>query len=176
MEKIILTYLNKLKQNKIEIGLFYFMVTLIGCNQSVADKMLNTLDQECTFEEFCSFDLSIATGFEWDTVYIFREYFSDEEISRTTGIEWAGSEVGDGNQRLVFIKDNKIVYVEDFDSYTTNVQFRTMIWIAGSPANEPIKYSKKETVFTVVMKKSNSRKRGYFFDLYPLDGTLKPQK
>tara|TARA_Y100001935_G_C17269936_1_gene491351 strand:+ start:856 stop:1392 length:537 start_codon:yes stop_codon:yes gene_type:complete len=178
MEKsnsFIMFFFNEIRQGKINMIAFYLIVTLMTCNQSIADIMTDTLDQKCTLEELCEFDLSVVTDFEWDKVYIFREYFTEEDISKTIGINWTGSEVGNNNQRFVFIKDNKVVYVEDFDTFNTNVQFRRMNWVEGTPASEPIKYSRKEAVFIVVKKTSKGRKSGYFFDLYPVDGTLKPK-
>lgn len=161
MQKVILTFL-----------LFIPMF----CNQPVTDKMIVSLEESCSYGSFCSFNLTSVTDFKWDKVFIFDEYYTDDEISKTIGIEWNGAEVWSNYRRLLFIQGEKVVHVEDFYTRNKGIQFRRLNWVDGTPASKPIAYQKSEAEFTVVLRKSSIVKSGIFFDMYPADGTLKPPK
>ncbi|NET37570.1 MAG: hypothetical protein F6K19_37055 [Cyanothece sp. SIO1E1] len=145
-------------------------VFVFGCSTKVSDKILSTLEK-CDPSN-CIFNMEEVTDFEWDRMYIFGEYSDQEYITRVIGMEWSGSMVSDGNKRFVFIDKDTVVYVEDYSPNQVNIQFRPLDWMGDEIAN----YNRNEAIFTVVKREVKPNSSSYFYDLYPLEGTLQPDE
>ena len=87
-------------------------------------------------------DLSTATDFDWDKVYIFKPYTSKKEISEKLRQNWNKRSSISNNDRvvlLVFMKNNKIVKNVDFPK--NKIDFSVYYNENG--------YTRKESVFKI---------------------------
>jgi len=71
--------------------------------------------------------LSSFTTFEWDTLYSFAPYTSNETIYQVVGYQWdkINSTVSEGMNQIVFLKDGKVVcYIDGYpDKYKVFFEF-----------------------------------------------------
>ena len=72
-------------------------------------------------------DLSSFTTFEWDTLYSFAPYTSNETVYQVVGYQWdkINSTVSEGMNQIVFLKDGKVVcYIDGYpDKYKVFFEF-----------------------------------------------------
>ena len=151
-------------------ALLIAIILLQGCGQKISNQILTTLEN-CDLES-CTFEMAKLTDFQWSQVYVFDEYSDPEYISSIIGIEWSGEIVPDGNKRLFFVEDGEVIYFEDYSPNRVNIQFRPMDWMN----DEVAKYTKSQAVFIVILKETKPNTGIFFYDLYPLNGTLKPNE
>ena len=72
-------------------------------------------------------DLSGFTAFEWDTLYSFAPYTSNEVVYQVVGYQWdkIDSTVSEGMNQIVFLKEGKVVcYIDGYpDKYKVFFEF-----------------------------------------------------
>lgn len=75
-------------------------------------------------------DMRALTDFEWDRVYTFEAYTSDDEVSETLGFPWGSGQTfrmpNDGFLLLIFAKEQQVtgwVVLNDYESPGPYVQF-----------------------------------------------------
>lgn len=98
--------------------------------QEANAKQLKEAIQNC---ETGDVRLSVLTTFEWDEVYTFVPYASEDTMLATLGIQWNGlhETVNEGMNQAVFIKNGEVVcyvygygkkcgYTLDFGNFTGN--------------------------------------------------------
>lgn len=132
---------------------------LSGCNEKHTGKMELKIEKyiksNCNTLDSCKVDLSKVTSFQWDILYIFKETASLEEIQKIMGIEYPYYQ--DVARRLVFIKNNQIVYHEDIFPNVENIEEGQIIFNIPDSINF-IKFTKKQ--FNV--KKEISGEESYY--------------
>ena len=157
------------------ISYLIFVILIWGCNSPVKDRIIDYIEQNCkNFDKVddCIFSLEDVTGFEWDKVYVFRGPYYQEDISKIIGFECNCGMVSDDYRRLLFIKDKKIVHIDDFYYFSDKeIQFRELDWENEQFPN----YTPSTAKFYVLKRYKDSDKQDYFYDLYPIGGTLQPE-
>ncbi|WP_461302224.1 hypothetical protein [Aureisphaera sp.] len=70
-------------------------------------------------------DLKEVYDFEWDILYIFKEYEHPDTISEIIGFDCHCEQVGDSEEMYLFVKDNLVVEIDtgecDGYSLSTNI-------------------------------------------------------
>jgi signal peptidase I len=127
---------------------FYLTILLLlfySCQSGIDDKIKNYIDAYCVFDNCggwlvdknihssyidtcgtCYIDLKKVLNIDYDKVYMFGEMTTAEDIERTIGVPYDNNTfLSDSKYRIIFIKNNKIVYDDDF--YQKNVHFNTIL-------------------------------------------------
>lgn len=89
---------------------FVLLFLLFSCNETSKSKISQKINKEYTGEN-CEIDMSVIVSEDWDYFYIFKTNTSLEEINNILGFDYPYFE--DIATRIVFIKNNSIVYHED---------------------------------------------------------------
>jgi hypothetical protein len=66
----------------------------------------------CKNSNICTINIRETTSFNWDKMYVFKTTASLEIINKTLGFNYPYFE--DVAERIVFVKDNKIIYHDDY--------------------------------------------------------------
>ena len=110
-----------MKWNNINrITIYMFSVFLFfGCTNSTNKKITRYLrDFECM--DTCRVDLRQVLNVDYDKMYLFGESILDDDISSIIGQKYRYSPffknyiIPDSKYRIILLKDNKIVYEDDF--------------------------------------------------------------
>ncbi|HRK55096.1 MAG TPA: hypothetical protein PK185_14350 [Cyclobacteriaceae bacterium] len=137
---------------------------LISCTKSFDEKIADKIEEQCfdkSLSERCEIALGEITEFEWDTLYVFNGLMTVDEINQALGFDCRCDHISDNYQRLMFVRNNQVVYHSEYYSVDGKVQFHPI------EMNSEPKFSKKESEFFVV-RKPNTLTSGYFYDLYPI--------
>lgn len=164
----------------LRVSRFHFALCGIfiwGCQPSVKELLIEKIESECrNFDQVSSCTISIKdfTDFAWEKMYVFSGPAEPENMSKALGFSCNCSFLPDDCMRLVFINDQNVVHVEDYsvDSYK-RLQFRALDWL-----NDKIPvYTPSSARFYVLRRPNelNQRAGGYLYDLFPLEGSLKPR-
>ena len=111
--------------NKLKIIIYIIFVFLVfGCTNSTDKKIIHYIQNlECI--DTCCIDLRNVLNVDYDIMYLFGEFTLDDEISSIIGIEYQENKViTDSKYRIILVKNNKIVYEDDF--YQKNINFITI--------------------------------------------------
>lgn len=95
---------------KTYINLLAIMLLLTSCNRTPSEQIIR-YTQEKYGDSFKrgNIDLAKVFNFEWQTLYIFPNWTTSEDIEEETGIKYNGGTVEDNYYLFLFIKNNKIV-------------------------------------------------------------------
>jgi len=167
--------MNKMNINS-NLVIFLFLATinllfLSSCTTSFDKKVTNHIESKCSdfsTPKSCLVDLIEVTEFDWDSMYVFASMTMPNEINSIIGFDCDCSHVKDNYTRVVFTRDQKVVYQNQYYGLSSMVQFRSI-----NKTDKYIKYSRKESIF-YALKRNNTLSDGYFYDLYPLNGERKP--
>ena len=161
--------MNKININK--VSLIFLMVFCIfflnSCTQSFDEEVANHIESKCSdfsTPKSCLVDIIEVTEFDWDSMFVFASMTMPYEINSIIGFDCNCNHVKDNYTRVVFTKDQKIVYQNQYYGLSSMVQFRSI-----NKTDKYIKYSRKESIF-YALKRNNTLSDGYFYDLYPLNG------
>lgn len=153
------------------------IIFFCNCQPNVKDKIITKIEKNCkAFNKVddCIFSLESITEFEWDKMYVLDGPRSPDLISKVIGFECDCGFLPDDSRRLVFVKGEKIVYEDEYSVDThKGIQFRPLDW-----EREKLAIYTPSTAKFYVLKRAdelNPARKGYFFDLYPIEGTLKPK-
>jgi len=65
----------------------------------------------------CEIDLQKALNVKYEVMYLFGEYTQADDISAVMGIEYFRKKsIVDSHKRIILLRDNKIVYEDDFST------------------------------------------------------------
>ncbi|MCI0553491.1 MAG: hypothetical protein L0287_21300 [Anaerolineae bacterium] len=161
---------------KLLVFYFIYALFLFGCQLSIKDRIIEEIERNCkNFDRVdgCIISLENLTDFEWERMYVFGGPAYTENISRAIGFDCNCSFLPDDCMRLLFVNHGKVVYLDDYevDSYK-QIQFRELDWMNDKA---PI-YTPSTAKFFVLRRPNelNPRTGGYLYDLFPIEGTLKP--
>jgi len=106
-------------KNKI---ILYLGITLVcyGCKTSVKDEMITDINLKYSNNRTSLISLKEITKFKWDKMYFFPDWTTTETITNTIGFNYTGTDVQDDYSRMLFVYGKKVVYEEDFQSFTFN--------------------------------------------------------
>jgi hypothetical protein len=104
--------MNKLLLKIIPLGFLLFY----GCSNT-DDKLRNYIETHCDFtkSDICYIDMKDALKIDYDKMYLFGETTMADEISTVLGIPYSNDKyISDSKYRIIFIKNGKIVYENDY--------------------------------------------------------------
>src|ERR1700744_4878191 len=96
------------------------IILLYGCKTKVSDSLLSKAKQEC-FKESQSREVVVLkniTKFSWDYMYVFGDWATSDSIAKFIGFDYNSSDVEDDCSRMLFVSNKKVVYQEDFKSFS----------------------------------------------------------
>jgi hypothetical protein len=97
-------------------GLFLSVVLLQSCKNSNCSRIVEKLSDFCPWQSVdCFVRLEDVVQKDWDYVFIASETLSLEEINKHLGFKYPYFE--DIGKKIIFVKENKVVYYEDFFPY-----------------------------------------------------------
>ena len=140
-----------------------------GCGSSsigpktIEGAIASAIKKNCKREEVCRIRVSSVTNFDWDKFYAFDYDTGRAEIEKTIGKPLP--QYQELTRKLIFLKDNKVVKVED---EPVDVERPLNDQVIFDPARRlQISYA-KETVFEVNFAVNEDRR---YFELLRKDGT-----
>ncbi len=78
----------------------------------VKEAIASYADDNCQVNKDCMIDLQKITPFNWDRAYIFSRGITRKDISDAIGMNF--QDMFDVGVKYIFIKDNQIVYFQDY--------------------------------------------------------------
>src|ERR1017187_8017667 len=100
-----------------KLGIISVLLSLLGCHQSVQDRIINYVEKYCMKEEdTCIIKLNSLVPFEWDTMYIFGANANNDFIAGTIRFPYQGTIIRPGYRKIIFTYGHHIVYEEVYSS------------------------------------------------------------
>ena len=150
-----------LKIISLSLCLFY------GCSNT-DDKLNKYIESHCTFNgsDTCYIDIKDALKVDYDKMYLFGETTTADEISKIIGISYTNNKyISDSKYRMILLKNDKIVYEDDY--YQNHTEF-----IRLNPIKEALPltcYLYTIPFFLVEKRASQYGKYPYFYLLKPIE-------
>ncbi len=98
-------------------ALLFVILLSISCKESQEYKSLeierkfgNNIERNCRQNKDCVVAIKDVTDFSWDKLYVFDYGIDKYEIDKIVGINVNASD--NNTRKLIFIKDNELVYLE----------------------------------------------------------------
>jgi hypothetical protein len=150
----------------------YFIILIflyVKCSNKIEFKIINSIEKNCKSTIDCQINLREIIPFKWDSIYIFGEITSTDEISTALGFAYEGTTVQEGDKRIVFISGQKIVYEEDFNFKSND---KSTIGFVPLKANIDaqktfITFSAKDAIFNI-KKEARENKNYFYYSLNPI--------
>jgi hypothetical protein len=153
--------------SKFKYVIVVILFIVYGChNKSLRSDIIKSAEDHFKNQSADSvfvYDIGSYIDFDWDTLYVFGEYTTTEEISSELGFDCSCPIVGDSKQRMIFTKDKEIVYTENANIRNEDfkLQFIPKDWKVGGH----LKYSKFDTLFFISRDYTNDGR--IFYNLFP---------
>jgi len=135
---------------------FMVLFLLISCDNSSDSQISKMIDKECVSND-CEIVMSNIITEDWDFMYIFKTTISLDEINNRLGFEYPYFE--DIANRVIFVKNNKIIYHEDEFPNSEKTKKGELIFNIGDvgflkiPKEKAIfKVSKEDSYFKLKIK------------------------
>lgn len=142
-------------------NIFYvtFLILFISCNETSNSEISQKIDKEC-IDMNCEINMSSVIPEDWDYLYVFKVDTSLEEINNQLGFKYPYFE--DLATRIVFVKNNTIVYHEDEFPNPEKVKKGELIFDIGD--TNFVKVEREKAIFLVFKEddflKLKLKKRG----------------
>jgi hypothetical protein len=143
--------------------IFYVIIVsfdLLACTNLYKGKLESQIEQYIDrhyITDTSHIDISKITKFEWDTLYVFSERASLDEVEQAIGMQY--SYFRDIGKRFIFIKQGKIIYHEDIYPYPDQIDDGQIAF----DIIDTLKYKiYTNSLFNVTRRHSSS---GYFYFL-----------
>ncbi|MDE1476206.1 hypothetical protein KKI95_16705 [Xenorhabdus bovienii] len=134
----------------------------------VKDGIANYADAYCEMDQDCLIDLSKVTPFNWDKAYIFQPGELYPYIDKAIGMKYNFIDVG---LKFIFIKDNKIIYSEEYFPYPDLREFNQIHpnFSGNGKGNyfPDYYYITKENSKIFIKRHSSYSKKNNHYYLYP---------
>ncbi len=112
----------------------------------------------CNKLSSCTVNIASITPYDWDKMYVFKTTASLETIDKALGFNYPYFE--DIAERVVFLKNNKIVYHDDYYPTFDDEMYTSIVF--DLPNDESFKlFSVKNAIFKID-KKEIEEKQTYF--------------
>jgi hypothetical protein len=131
-------------KNMKKILYLIFSFLLISCDDTSKSEISKKIYKECVTEN-CEINMGKIVSEDWDYVFIFKTNTSLEEINNELGFDYPYFE--DIATRVVFVKNNKVVYHEDEFPNPYKVKKGEVIFDIGD--KNSIKISRHKAIFLV---------------------------
>jgi|GEM_PF-3174433 len=141
-----------------------FLFLLLSCNhnkgrtefeKNVEEKFIS----DCDNVRICRLDIKEITQFDWDTMYVFKPTVSAAEIDDILGFKYPYFQ--DVAFRIIFIKDNQVVYHDDyFPNFDNSL---TSILKFNFEDSEYLKVSTQNAFFQIIQEKNID---GFYYHLH----------
>ena len=91
---------------------------LLSCN-NIDRKVIKYVQSTCPQSDTCVLDLREVLDVDYDCMYIFGEFTQPDKISSIMGIPYKSNKIiTDSKYRVILLKDNNVVYEDEFHSRT----------------------------------------------------------
>ncbi len=102
--------------NKITL-VFVILNVFSFCKIQDNNTLVSRIEKHCNQNYPCQFDMAELINIEWDRVYLFKEEASLEFINGKIGFSYPY--FIDVARRIIFVKNNTVVYHEDIDIFAS---------------------------------------------------------
>lgn len=150
---------------KYSLGIFstILFMLLTSCNQIKSDSIIGKKIGEYCKEDYpCVVEMEKIISGQWDTMFVFKEQVSLEEINKTIGFNYPFFE--DIGKRILFIKDKEVVYHEDEFPNAESAKDGE-IKFNMNDSTKIKSYGRKEAVFLV---RRTDFDKGSYYELTPV--------
>ncbi len=129
----------------VSLALISIALSLSSCDTCRFDCEVSNFLKKSNYAQCdsCTFELRSVTTFQWDSVYVFNEFVSGEEISEFIGIDCHCFTVDESMERVIFTHNGKIVFSDEYYDISS-IQFKSIV-----PNEYPIRFSNEDAVFHV---------------------------
>ena len=126
---------------------------------SILVDIVIVVEQQCVFKgnSQCEVNLGGSMGLAWDDLYVFDEWTSDTSVKKATGIDTNFGAVPDMHDRIIFVRNGKIVYKEDYP-WSKRIHFFSTAYQDGI---SPAAIFKSKKPFTVTKRALDDGQFGY---------------
>ncbi|CDH04988.1 conserved hypothetical protein [Xenorhabdus bovienii str. oregonense] len=161
-----------LKNNKMFISLVVlaFVYFIFFYKWDVKEAVAYYADVNCQVNKDCLIDLHKITPFDWDRAYIFQSGETRENIRDAIGVNFLY--MIDVGVKYIFIKDNKIVY---FEEYFPDMDYRDKNQVTPKFASYLLKgdypsyyfLTKDNSQLLIKIRGDLQRKNNTFYEISP---------
>ena len=148
-----------LKAALLSMYLFY------GCSNT-DNKLNNYIESHCNFNlaDTCYINLKDALNIEYDKMYFFVEYTSEDEISEIMGIPYSNTKrIHDSEKKIILLKNDKVVYDDTY--YPWRIYFSLNYNML-----QHFSYDMYTTqTFKIIKRKNNSGRYPYYYMINPVE-------
>ena len=156
-----------MKKNNFKFLIILSIYLIYGCSNT-DDKLKKYIESHCSFEqsEICYIDLKDALNIDYDKMFLFGEGIRSDEISNIIGLTYSKDKfVPDSKYRIIFVKNNKVVYDDDYYQYQTD-------FVLLNPIKEvyPLTtcYLCTDSIFYVTKRENEGGRYPYIYFLKPV--------
>jgi hypothetical protein len=152
-----------LKMNKKYKFLIVILLFSSSCSKRFDSQFALFIEEQCkdVNNRDCIISITDMVNFQWDKMYVFGNLTPPFEISNELGFDCKCKIVPDNYYRVVFLKNNKIVYQDQYYNKDSRIQ-----WRPYKKHDEFIYYTPETGVFLPIKKEKQSGE--CFYDLFPI--------
>lgn len=138
---------------------FFFFFSCSNYKKSEFEKGVELkYNKTCIDSSVCIVNIKEITNFKWDKMFVFKTTASLEIINEALGFDYPYFE--DVAERIVFVKDNKIIYHDDYyPTFDDNV-YTSLVFEIGSGL--PYKSFNTDRAIFEIKKKEIENKQVYY--------------
>jgi hypothetical protein len=146
----------------LKFSICLFLVGLFTACTSTDKKIIKYVQSVCiNGEDTCRIDLRQVLNVDYDSMYLFGEYTPDSEISLALRQEYVSNKtIADSKDRIILLKNNKIVYEDDFST-----RFLAFVPITESleSANKNWTYLVHYSPYYIITKYTDNYGKDYYW-------------
>ncbi|MBN8567805.1 MAG: hypothetical protein J0M25_13865 [Flavobacteriales bacterium] len=101
---------------------------------------------KCGDSDGCSLDIKKFKNLKWDKLYVFSSSASLEEVNKMIGFEYPF--YIEPGERVVFVRNNKVVYHDDYCQTFDDDVYKTLLFDLGGNHNNHV-FSSESAIFKV---------------------------
>jgi hypothetical protein len=94
------------------LGVFYYK----SWSFNIVERLFDYVDDNCRVNDECLVDMKKAINFEWDFIYVIDKGAERKDIEKYINLKI--DEDLDMFSKIIFIKNNKILHIEEYLDYT----------------------------------------------------------
>jgi hypothetical protein len=146
----------------------------LACNHT-DKKIIRYVQSVCPNDwDSCRIDLRKVLKIDYDRVYLFCEFTQSDKIASVIGIAYSSDKtIADSEWRIILLKDNEIVYEDDFP--TRFMRFRETTAKIDT-INKNLLYLLHYSPYYLVTRGINNYDKGYYYYLEEISNETQYQR
>ena len=138
------------------------LLFLLGCSNYKKSEFEKGIELKynsiCNGSNSCTINIKETTSFAWDKMFVFKTTSSLEIINEALGFTYPYFE--DVAERVVFVKDNKVVYHDDYYPTFDDDVYTSLVFKLSNGL--PYKSFSTDSAIFKIEKKEIEKKQTYF--------------